>query len=85
MELKAGEKLLVNTTTLAEPLVTALYEESQQMGVVMEVNFDWAGKAEAFAVYGHEAQARYISPLYRQAVESYDGYLVIRAPFIPEI
>lgn len=82
LELQPGEKLLVNTTTLAEPLVKELFEQSLKKGVMMEVIFDWQGKAEAYAVYGHELQARYVSPLYREAVESYDGYLVIRAPFL---
>lgn len=85
LEMQPGEKLLVNTTTLAEPLVEKLFEQSLQMGVIMEVMFDWKGKLETYAAYGHAAQAGYVSPLYREAVESYDGYLVIRAPFISKV
>ena len=83
MELKSGEKLLVTTTTLAEPLVSELFDQCQKAGIIMEVIFEWSGKSESFALHGHEAQASYVSPLYKQAVESFDGYLVIRAPFIP--
>jgi len=81
MELKAGERLLVNTTTLAEPLVAELYKQCQEMKVVMEVIFEWEGKAEDFNDLGHEAQAKYINPLYKEATENFEGYLVIRAPF----
>lgn len=81
MELKAGERLLINTTTLAEPLVAELYRQCQQMEVVMEVIFDWEGKAEAFNDLGHPAQAGYVNPLFKEATEEFEAYLVIRAPF----
>lgn len=81
MELKAGESLLVMANTLSEPLVNAVYRRCLTQGIVMDAVLDWAGKAEAFASLGNEAQARYLSPSYVQAVERFDGYLVIRAPY----
>ena len=55
MELKSGEKLLVTTTTLAEPLVSELFDQCQKAGIIMEVIFEWSGKSESFALHGHEA------------------------------
>ena len=81
LEMKSGEKLLVNTTTLAEPLVSQLFDQCMQMGVTMDVIFDWEGKNESFAKSGHKNQAGFVSPLYREAMERFEGYLVIRAPF----
>ncbi|HNH41568.1 MAG TPA: aminopeptidase, partial [Saprospiraceae bacterium] len=81
MELKSGERLLVSTTTLAEPLVAELYRQCQQMGVIMEAILEWEGKSDDFNDYGHNAQAGYINPLYKEAMESFEAYLVIRAPF----
>ena len=81
MELKAGERLLVNTTTLAEPLVTELYQQCMVRGVVMDVIFDFEGKVEHFNKMGHAAQAGYLSPTYELAMREFEGYLVIRAPF----
>lgn len=73
--------LLVSTTTLAEPLVAELYRQCQQMGVIMEAILEWEGKSDDFNDYGHNAQAGYINPLYKEAMESFEAYLVIRAPF----
>lgn len=81
MELRAGHKLLVNTTTLAIPLVAELYRQCQDMGVIMEAILDWEGKNADFDKGGNVAQASYINPLYSEAMKSFEAYLVIRAPF----
>lgn len=83
MEVQPGQHLLVSTTTLAEPLVAELYRQCQRQGVVMEAILEWEGKAEDFNDLGHEAQAVYLNPLYKEAMETFDAYLVIRAPFMP--
>lgn len=81
MELSAGQKLLVSTTTLALPLVSELYIQCQKMGVIMETILEWEGKSADFNEVGNEAQASYINPLYKEAMDTFEGYLVIRAPF----
>lgn len=82
MELKAGERLLVSTTTLAEPLVNELYRQCLQGGIVMDVLFDFEKKQEYFNRFAHPAQARYLSPAYVTAMHDFEGYLVIRAPYL---
>lgn len=81
MEVAPGERLLVNTTTLAEPLVNELYKQCQQRRVVMDVLFDFEKKQEYFNSYGHEDQARYISETFLKAMQEFECYLVIRAPY----
>lgn len=82
MELQAGERLLVNTTTLAEPLVSELYKQCLEAGIVMDVIFDFDKKQEYFNCFAKAEQAAYISSSYEKAMREFEGFLVIRAPYI---
>lgn len=81
LNLKEGEKILIQTTTLAEELVAAVYEECLKIGVVVEVQFEFEGKEEAFWKLANENTVQYISLLTRNAFEHFDAFLSIRAPF----
>lgn len=84
LELKEGEKLYVNTTTLAEPLVREVYRATLAAGAVMEVNFEFKDQHSILLQTAQAAQLEYVSPFFRQAVETFDAYLYIRAPFSAE-
>ena len=64
MELSAGQKLLVSTTTLALPLVSELYIQCQKMGVIMETILEWEGKSADFNEVGNEAQASFYPSIF---------------------
>ena len=81
LEVQPGDRVLVKTTTLAEPLVRAIYRYVLQAGAVMDVQFDFREKSRLLFTEGSEAALAHISPLYRAAIEEYDCFLYIRAPY----
>jgi aminopeptidase len=81
LELKAGERLFVQSTTLAEPLVRAVYREALKVGAHVEVDLAFREKGRIFNQEANVEQLNYISPLYRLAMEEFEAYLHIRAPF----
>mgnify|MGYP000682545750 CR=1 FL=1 len=81
LALKEGEKLYVRTSTLAEPLVREVYRSALSVGALVEVNFEFREQNRILLTEAREAQLRYVSPFFQQAIETFDAYLYIRAPF----
>ncbi|MEL6637590.1 MAG: aminopeptidase [Bacteroidota bacterium] len=81
LEIQPGDRLYVRTTTLAEPLVKELFREVMIQGGHLEVSFDFREKNRLFYAHADERQLQYISPTYRRAMEEFEAYLFIRAPF----
>ncbi|MEL7119740.1 MAG: aminopeptidase [Bacteroidota bacterium] len=81
LELKAGEKLLVKTTFLAEPLVREVFREALKVGASVEHIFEFREQHKIFLEEAQEGQLKHISPSYKVAMETYDAYLHIRAPY----
>lgn len=81
LELKAGERLYIRTTTLAEDLVREVYRAALRAGAHVEVDMAFREQDRIFLTEANDEQLAYISPLYRQAMEAFDAYLFIRAPF----
>lgn len=81
VELQAGERLFVNSTTLAEPLVTEIYREVLRVGGYCEFSLQTAGQAEALLELGTEAHAAYLPTLYTKAINEFEAYINIIAPF----
>ena len=79
--LKPGEKLLVSSTYLAEPLIKAVYREALKAGAYPETQIALNELPKIFYDHASEAQLRYVSPSYEYAVRNYDAFLNIRAPF----
>ncbi len=79
--LKEGDKLLISSSYLAEPLVKEVYKEALRAGAHPETQI--AIKDLPHIFYGHatDPQLRHVSPMYLLAVKSYDAFLNIRAPF----
>lgn len=80
LEIKPGDQFYLRTTTLAEPLVREIYREATTAGAHMEIDLDFREKSRIFLEKAGEAQLRHVSPFYRQAMESFNAYLYIRAP-----
>lgn len=81
VELKAGERLFVNSTTLAAPLIAALQKAVLQAGGHLEYHLAVPGQEAALAELASEEQYAYVPLLYREAIEHFAAYLNIRAPF----
>ena len=82
LEIKPGDRLYIRTTTLAEELVREVYREAIAAGALgVEISLDFQGQERILLTNGRDEQLAYISPLYAQAMEEFDAYLYIRAPF----
>ncbi|MBC6995706.1 aminopeptidase [Lewinella lacunae] len=81
VSLRAGERLFVNSTTLAAPLVAAIQREVLKAGGHLEYSLAVEGQSEAFREYGSVEQFAYVPTLYRKGLEEFEAYLSISAPF----
>jgi aminopeptidase len=81
LELKKGDKLLINSTYLAEPLIREVYREALNAGAHPETQIAIKDLSKLFYDCANDRQLRYVSPMYLYAVKSYDAFLTIRAPF----
>jgi len=81
LALQEGDRLYVRSTTLAEPLVREVYRSALQAGAMVEVNLEFREQNRILLKEAKTAQLQYVSPFFRQAVETFDAYLYIRAPF----
>lgn len=81
LSLQPGERLYIRTTTLAEPLLREVYREALRVGAHVEYEMTFREQERIFLTEANDAQLAYVSPLYKQAMEEFDAYLYIRAPF----
>ena len=82
LEIQAGEKFYIRTTTLAEPLIREIYKEALKAGAYnVEVDMGFRGKKRIYFQEANEEQLAVVSPFYKKAIEDFDAYLVVRAPF----
>ncbi|MBK8485566.1 MAG: aminopeptidase [Saprospiraceae bacterium] len=79
--LKEGETVFIRTTCLAEPLVKCFYKEAIQKGAIVEVEFSFEDQETILLSSGNETQLNYLSASYKEAIQNFDAYLVIRAPY----
>lgn len=81
LEIKSGDKLFVTTTTLAEPLLREVYREGIKRGAHVVTHMTFAGQGGILLNNGNEEQMTFVHPALAEALQTYDAYLVIRAPF----
>ncbi|HFC00697.1 MAG TPA: aminopeptidase [Phaeodactylibacter sp.] len=81
VEIKRGDQLFVQTTTLAEPLVREVYRAAIRAGAHVEVNMEFREQSRIFFEEAKGKQLQRVSPFYKKAMEKFDAYLYIRAPF----
>ena len=77
LDLKPGQQVLFQGTTLAEPLVTALYERALERGAHPVVQLQIPGLPEIFFRKANDAQLDHISPIFRMVIETFDAVLSI--------
>lgn len=81
LEIKPGEKLYIKTTSLAQPLLREVYRVAISRGAHVEYDMALENMTSIFYKEANREQLAYISPFYKQAIETFDAFLVIRAPF----
>lgn len=81
VSLQPGERLFIQSTTLAAPLVKEVYRAALQAGGHCEYNLSFEGHGEIMLDEANEAQLQYQPTLYGKAVTEFEAYLNIRAPF----
>lgn len=81
LELKSGEKLFIQTTTLAEPLLREVYRAALKKGVHVEYQMTFREQNRIFINESQDHQLDYVSPNTKTIMETFDAYLLIRAPF----
>jgi len=81
LDLKAGERLYIRTTTVAEPLVREIFREATKLGCHVMVDMEFRSKTKIFMDNASDEQLSYVDPLKKMAMETCDAYLYIRAPF----
>lgn len=81
VSLQAGERLFVSSTVQAAPLIAEIKKEVLKAGGHLEYSLSVEGSAAAMREYGSVEQFAYIPSLYQTAIEEFEAYINIRAPF----
>ncbi len=81
LEIKSGERLFIKSTTLAEPLIKEVYRVAIRRGAHVEYDLAIQDMTSIFYQEAGQHQLEHVSPFYKSAIESFDAFLVIRAPF----
>lgn len=81
LSLEPGQKLLIRSTLLAEPLVREVCKHAWRTGAHVEVQLDFQGQNALFFQEATGDQLRYLSVMTEQAFRHFDAYLYIRAPY----
>ena len=82
LNVQEGEKVYINTTTLAEPLVREVYRWALRAGAsLVETNLSFREQYRILLTESGPEQLKNASPFYRQAMEEFDVFLNIMAPF----
>lgn len=81
LNVKAGQRLFVSSTTLAQPLLVELHRAAARADVLVEYELGFQGKSSAFWESA-QGDVLDIAPAFQTyAMEHFDAYLAIRAPF----
>lgn len=81
LEIKAGDKFYISSTTLAEPLVREVFRIATRAGALVEIDLSIREQNRIFLKEAKSDQLKHVSPLYKMAMEEFDAFLAIRAPF----
>ena len=81
LDIKRGDQLYIKTTTLAEPLVREVYRAAVRAGATVEVSMEFREQSRIFLQEAKGKQLNYVSPFNKMAMEKFNAYLHIRAPF----
>lgn len=81
LQAKEGQRLFVSTTFLAEPLLQAIHREATRTGVMAEYDLSFRDKSKIYWEEANNSVLDMESALHQYAMEHFDTFLAIRAPF----
>jgi aminopeptidase len=81
LNLQPGERLYIKTTTLAEPLVREVYRYALRAGASVDAELEFREMQRIFSIEAGETQLKQPPTLQKIAMEEYEAYLHIMAPF----
>ncbi|MFK7810045.1 MAG: aminopeptidase, partial [Saprospiraceae bacterium] len=81
LDIQKGDRLYVKSTTLAEPLVREVYRYALRAGAHVETKLAFREEGRIFIKEAGTDQLERVSSFYKEAIENFDAYLHIRAPF----
>lgn len=77
--IEAGQLVIINASTVAEPLVEALYAAILKRGAYPRTEIGLPNLGEIYTRYANEDQWKYVSPIEMATVNECDVFLSIRA------
>jgi aminopeptidase len=82
LEVKLGDKVLISSTLLAEPLVQAVYKAALEAGAAcVETDLSFREKERIFLANASDLALQTAPIQHAQAMEHFDCFLAIRAPY----
>ncbi len=81
VEIKPGDRLLIKSTTLAEPLVREVYRSAIRVGALVETELEFREKERILIEEGADSQLKHMSTLFSKAMFEFEAYILIKAPF----
>jgi aminopeptidase len=81
LELQKGQRLLILSSYLAEPLLNECYKEAIKVGAFPELRTAINGTEKIFYDYAAKEHLEYVSPLTKYVYENYDALLHVEALF----
>ncbi len=81
LEIQEGDRLLIQTTTLAEPLVREVYRIAMRRGAHPVTRLEWREQTNIYYKEAGNSQLGWLSPLEKEAFTHFEAYLYMRAPF----
>lgn len=81
LELREGDRVLIQTTLLAEPLVREVFRLATRAGAIVVTDLEWREQHRIFYQEARQHQLEWLSPLQETAFRDFEAYLAIRAPF----
>ncbi|MBY5957615.1 aminopeptidase [Membranicola marinus] len=81
LEVKKGDRLFVQSTFLAEPLLKEIYRIGTRLGALVEFDLALEGQSKIFFDEADDELLRMVSPVQEYRYRHYDKYLSIRAPY----
>lgn len=81
LNVKPGQKVLVKTSTLAEPFVKELYSSLLQRGAFVEFQLSFEDQETIFYAHAKDDQLEHVSDFYSLAAKNYDKLISIQAPY----
>ena len=80
LQLKPNQKVLIKSTTLAEPLIKELYKALLKRGCYVEVDLAFEDQDRLFYDYANTTQLKTPSEFYSKAIFEFDALVRIMAP-----